>query len=104
MTIARETSIDPAAVRETLNRATEVLWQTQRPDGSWESPCDMGVAPTAQVLVALHHVGRLSPEDAAARVSDRGVGSQGMQSPNPSSVTSSAQSGWGSASVLYLTI
>ncbi len=64
MTIARET--DRASVRAALDRAREMLWRAQRPDGSWESPCDMGVAPTAQVLVALHHVGALSPDDAAA--------------------------------------
>jgi squalene-hopene/tetraprenyl-beta-curcumene cyclase len=66
VTIAAETPIDPGDVRAALERAREMLWRTQRPDGSWESPCDMGVAPTAQVLVGLHHVGRLAPEDAAA--------------------------------------
>ncbi len=65
MTIAGGTSIDPAAVRDALERAREVLWRTQRPDGSWESSCEMGAMATAQVLVALQHVGCLAPEDAA---------------------------------------
>jgi squalene-hopene/tetraprenyl-beta-curcumene cyclase len=59
------TSIDRAAVRAALERARDVLWSTQGSDGAWDSPGDMGPMPTAQVLVALHHVGRLSPEDAA---------------------------------------
>jgi squalene-hopene/tetraprenyl-beta-curcumene cyclase len=59
------TSIDPAAVRAALDGAREVLWRTQRPDGSWESLCDMGAIPTAQVLVALHAAGALDPCDAA---------------------------------------
>jgi squalene-hopene/tetraprenyl-beta-curcumene cyclase len=66
VTTVGPTEINRGAVRDALYRAREVLWRTQRPDGSWESPCDMGVAPTAQVLVALHYVGALSPEDAAA--------------------------------------
>ncbi|MBV9803390.1 MAG: hypothetical protein JO130_09380 [Solirubrobacterales bacterium] len=60
-----ETSIDRTAVRDALERAQELLWRHQRPDGSWESLCDMGVAPTAQVLVALNHAGALSAHDAA---------------------------------------
>jgi squalene-hopene/tetraprenyl-beta-curcumene cyclase len=60
-----ETSIDPVAIRAALDSAREVLWRTQRPDGSWESLCDMGAIPTAQVLVALHAAGALDPADAA---------------------------------------
>ncbi len=60
-----QTSIDPAAIRAALDSAREVLWRTQRPDGSWESLCDMGAIPTAQVLVALHAAGALDPVDAA---------------------------------------
>jgi len=59
------TAIDRDAVRDALGRAREVLWRTQRSDGSWESPCDMGAMATAQVLVALHWVGCLAPDDAA---------------------------------------
>jgi squalene-hopene/tetraprenyl-beta-curcumene cyclase len=65
VTGAGGTSIDRAAARAALERARDVLWQTQGSDGSWDSPGDMGPMPTAQVLVALHHVGRLSPDDAA---------------------------------------
>jgi squalene-hopene/tetraprenyl-beta-curcumene cyclase len=56
---------DLEAVAAALERAQSVLWDTQRADGSWESPGDMGSMPTAQVLVALHHAGRLDPRDAA---------------------------------------
>jgi len=65
VTVAGETSLDHAAVRAALGRARDVLWRTQRPDGSWESLCDMGAIPTAQVLVALRSAGCLGPEDAA---------------------------------------
>ena len=65
MTVTGVTSLDPAAVRAALHRAQEVLWRTQRPDGSWESLCDMGAIPTAQVLVAVHAAGALAPADAA---------------------------------------
>ncbi len=65
MSVAGRTAIDHAAVRAALERARDVLWSSQRTDGSWDSPGDMGPMPTAQVLVALHHVGRLSPDDAA---------------------------------------
>ena len=65
MTVTGGTSVDPAAVRAALHRAQEVLWRSQRPDGSWESLCDMGAIPTAQVLVAVHAAGALAPADAA---------------------------------------
>ncbi|MFZ0042333.1 MAG: hypothetical protein WAK93_13565, partial [Solirubrobacteraceae bacterium] len=58
-------SIDLVTVRDALARAVEILWATQRPDGSWESPGDMGAMPTAQVLVALHYAGCLPATDAA---------------------------------------
>jgi len=64
VTVAGETSLDHAAVRAAIARGREVLWRTQRADGSWESLCDMGAIPTAQVLVALSSAGCLTPEDA----------------------------------------
>jgi squalene-hopene/tetraprenyl-beta-curcumene cyclase len=65
VTVTGELPVDAGAVRGSLDRAREALWRTQRPDGSWESPCDMGVVPTAQVLVALHHAGALNAHDAS---------------------------------------
>ena len=59
------TGVDTEAAAAALERACSVLWQTQRDDGSWDSPGDMGTMPTSQVLVALHWVGRLDPRDAA---------------------------------------
>jgi squalene-hopene/tetraprenyl-beta-curcumene cyclase len=65
VTVGGGTPLDHAAARAALARAREVLWRTQRPDGSWESLCDMGAIPTAQVLVALRSAGCLAPDDAA---------------------------------------
>jgi squalene-hopene/tetraprenyl-beta-curcumene cyclase len=65
VTVTGGTSLDPVAVRAAIDRAQEVLWRSQRPDGSWESLCDMGAIPTAQVLVALHAAGALAVADAA---------------------------------------
>jgi squalene-hopene/tetraprenyl-beta-curcumene cyclase len=65
VTVAGGNSLDPAVVRAAIDRGQEVLWRSQRPDGSWESLCDMGSIPTAQVLVALHAAGTLAPADAA---------------------------------------
>jgi squalene cyclase len=51
-------------VRAAVLKAQRVLAQTQQADGSWSWPCDAGAFITAQALVALKFVGRLSPEDA----------------------------------------
>ncbi len=51
-------------IRRALERAHRAVWQTQRPDGSWDAPGDLGPWVTAQVTVALHHVGALDPADA----------------------------------------
>jgi squalene-hopene/tetraprenyl-beta-curcumene cyclase len=57
-----------------IERASGLLWRTQQPDGSWDSPGDMGAMPTAQVVVALAWVGRLDPDD--ARAAARWLGGQ----------------------------
>ncbi|MBL8950368.1 MAG: DUF2236 domain-containing protein [Myxococcaceae bacterium] len=54
------------AARRAVERAARVLRSTQRADGSWEGPCDMGPSTTAQAVVALARLKRLSPEDAAS--------------------------------------
>ncbi len=53
------------AVATAVEKAQHVLWESQREDGAWECPGEMGPVPTAQVLVALHHAGRLDPHGAA---------------------------------------
>ena len=61
VTATGATSMDHAAVRAALERARDVLWRTQRRDGAWESPGDMGPIPTAQVMVALRSAGGCCP-------------------------------------------
>ncbi len=56
---------DVARVRRALDKAHRMLWQTQKPDGSWDMPGDLGPWVTAQVTIALKYVGALSDEDAA---------------------------------------
>ncbi len=51
-------------IQAALRRAHRVIWQTQRPDGSWDAPGEMGATPTAQVVVSLHHLGQLDPAEA----------------------------------------
>jgi squalene cyclase len=56
---------DVARVRRALEKAHRVLWHTQKPDGSWDMPGDLGPWVTAQVTIALKYVGALTREDAA---------------------------------------
>ena len=65
MSVTSETQVDRRAAQSALERARDMLWANQQPDGSWDSPGDMGAMPTALVLVALHYLGALSAEDAA---------------------------------------
>jgi len=54
---------DVARVRRALDAAHKMLWKTQKPDGSWDMPGDLGPWVTAQVTLALDYVGALSGED-----------------------------------------
>ncbi len=56
--------IDLDAVRASVQKAQRVLGQTQRADGSWDWPNDLGNFVSAQALVALKFVGRLDADDA----------------------------------------
>ena len=52
------------AVSAAVQKAQRVLFQTQRADGSWDWPNDLGPFITAQALVALKFVDRLDADDA----------------------------------------
>src|SRR5689334_11148775 len=54
-----------AKVRAALQRTVSLLLRTQRPDGDWDSPIDMGSFCTSQVVLALHYVGQLSDGEKA---------------------------------------
>src|SRR5688572_21812683 len=61
---ATHTRLDEAAVASALVAAVDHSWRTQREDGSWQGLCDVGPLSTAQMVVTLHYLGRLSREDA----------------------------------------
>lgn len=50
-------------LHEAIARSRGALWAAQRSDGSWDERSDVGPASTANVLVALHHVGLLPRDD-----------------------------------------
>ncbi len=53
-------------LRRAIARASQALFRAQRADGSWDERSDVGPASTANVLVALHHVGLLPQGELAA--------------------------------------
>ena len=67
MTDARP--IEPNAIHPALHRALQraqrVLWQSQQADGHWDAEGDVGPAPTAQAVIALSHMGKLTRADGA---------------------------------------
>lgn len=55
-----------ATVDDAIARASRVLWDSQREDGSWDDRSDVGPSSTANVLVALAHANLLDDSDRAA--------------------------------------
>lgn len=55
-----ESPADP--VLTAVRRAAAHVRALQRPDGSWDYPCDFGVSTTAQAMIALRTLGRLDDE------------------------------------------
>lgn len=53
-------------VQFALDRATRVLWNTQRADGSWDCPGQVGAWVTAQVVTVLKYLRRLDDADTKA--------------------------------------
>ncbi len=54
---------DVARVRRALDSAHRMLWKTQKPDGSWDMPGDLGPWVSAQVALSLSYVGALDAQD-----------------------------------------
>lgn len=53
-------------VQLAVDRAQRVLWKTQRADGSWDVPADIGAWVSAQVVVVLRYLDQLGTDDTAA--------------------------------------
>ncbi|MCB9598440.1 MAG: DUF2236 domain-containing protein [Sandaracinaceae bacterium] len=53
------------ALGRAIGRASRALFATQRADGSWDERSDVGPSSTANVLVALHHVGLMPATELA---------------------------------------
>lgn len=50
-------------VQLAMERAHRALWETQRADGSWDVPADIGSWVTSQTVTVLKHLQQLSNED-----------------------------------------
>lgn len=63
------TAVSSSGLETAIQRAQDVLWNSQRSDGSWEAKCSIGPSATAQVVMALSYLGEISTDElhAAAR-------------------------------------
>lgn len=59
-------SVNLDEVQFSLDRAHRVLWRSQRPDGSWDCPGQVGAWVTAQVVTVLRYLKVLDEADTAA--------------------------------------
>lgn len=58
-------ALTTSEVQLALDRAHRVLWKTQKPDGSWDTPGEVGPWVTAQVVTVLRYLGALDAADTA---------------------------------------
>lgn len=64
--MATGTQVNLDEVQFCLDRAHRVLWRSQRPDGSWDCPGQVGAWVTAQVVTVLRYLNVLDAADTAA--------------------------------------
>lgn len=93
------TGISVAEVQAAVDRAQRVLWKTQRADGSWDTPGEVGPWVTAQVVAALKYLGALDAADTqgAAKwltANQRSDGSFGVHPYSTSGDLGSTACGW----------
>jgi squalene cyclase len=93
------TDVNVAEVQLAVDRAQRVLWKTQRPDGSWDTPGEVGPWVTAQVVAALKYLDALDANDTAGAAkwlscNQRADGSFGIHPYSTSGDLGSTACGW----------
>jgi squalene cyclase len=88
-----------AEVQLAVDKAQRVLWKTQRPDGSWDTPGEVGPWVTAQVVTVLRYLkalGQADTDGAAKWLSgqQRPDGSFGIHPYSTQGDLGSTASGW----------
>lgn len=86
-------------VQLAVDRAQRVLWKTQKPDGSWDTPGEVGPWVTAQVVTVLRYLGALDANDTAGAAkwlttAQRDDGSFGIHPLSTSGSLGSTACGW----------
>ncbi|MFO0598861.1 MAG: oxygenase MpaB family protein [Myxococcaceae bacterium] len=91
--------IDVNEVQRALDRAHRVLWKSQRADGSWDTPGEVGPWVTAQVVTSLKYLDALDADDTAGAakwltLNQRDDGSFGIHPYSTSGNLGSTACGW----------